>query len=126
MVSGSAIQVTKEANGTAAVGESINYTYRVFNIGAATLNNITASDDRLGDVPLDRTTLSSGTSATGVLTYTLTVNDLPGPLTNTVIAWGKALNSDTLVTDTDIATVTFHLDKTYLPAILKALSPDGP
>jgi len=50
---------------TANVGEAVSYQYTVRNTGSIIINNIALSDDRLGTVDLNRTSLLPGESATG-------------------------------------------------------------
>jgi uncharacterized repeat protein (TIGR01451 family) len=84
-----AIHVSKTANvNQAGVGQVITYTYTVMNVGDVTLTGVTAVDTPLGPVPLLTDTLDSLATTTGVLTYTVTESDLPGPLTNSVLASG--------------------------------------
>jgi hypothetical protein len=84
-----AIAVSKWANASSAeVGQTITYTYRVTNTGDVILNPVTAYDDQLGVVTLGATSLAAGAWTTGLLTYTVVLGDLPGPLDNTVTAVG--------------------------------------
>lgn len=71
---------------TGTLSQELTYTYIVANIGEATLNDVAVVDDRLGAVTLDKTTLASGETAVGQLTYQPVLNDLPGPLGNTATA----------------------------------------
>jgi len=84
-----AISVTKTADPVSAdVGDTITYTYVVKNIGNVSLNSITAVDNKLGAVTLDKTTLAPGETATGTpLTYVVVEGD-PDPIVNTVNAEG--------------------------------------
>ncbi|HFD39970.1 MAG TPA: hypothetical protein ENJ31_09045, partial [Anaerolineae bacterium] len=101
------IAVTKTASvGTASAGDLITYTYYLTNTGSVSLT-VTATDDRLGAVTLGASSLLPGEVTTGVLTYTVSSGDLPGPLTNTVVATGTfTILGGGLVTDTDQVSVT--------------------
>ncbi len=101
------IAVAKTASvGTASAGDLITYTYHLTNTGSVSLT-VTAADDRLGPVTLGASILTPGAVTTGVLTYTVSPGDLPGPLVNTVIATGTfAILGGGLVTDTDQVSVT--------------------
>ncbi|MBN1322435.1 MAG: DUF11 domain-containing protein, partial [Methanotrichaceae archaeon] len=80
--------VTKTASvESAAVGETVVYTYVVENTGNIALEEIILVDDQLGPVTLDKTSLQLGKSATGTLEYTIINGDLPGPLGNIVTAY---------------------------------------
>ena len=112
---------------TARVGESITYTYTVNNTGSITINALSLSDDKLGGVATDRTTLAPGESAIGTIAYTILEGDLPGPLTNIV----TAAATDSLkqpVTATASATValtyTASLDVSKVPSSTTAVVGD--
>lgn len=117
-----AITIAKTANvETVAVGDAITYTYFVTNVGNVSLTNLTALDTPLGPIPLDKNNLAPGHSASGILTYTISEADLPGPTTNTVVVTGTSL-SNKIVTATTIISVTLEsnsIQQMYLPLILK-------
>ena len=80
-----ALSAVKTASaGSADVGETITYTYRIANTGSVTVTDLVGRDDKLGPVAFSSVGLGLNESATGTLTYTLRLSDLPGPLTNTV------------------------------------------
>ncbi|MEA2016224.1 MAG: hypothetical protein U9O59_05930, partial [Actinomycetota bacterium] len=81
------ISVTKDAApDPAEVGDVITYSYVVTNTENVTLTDLSAVDSELGAITFGETTLVPDESVTGVLTYTVTEDDLPGPITNTVNA----------------------------------------
>ncbi len=88
---------------TLSVGETITYVYTITNTGETTLTDLSLVDDRLGEIPLSRTTLAPWEHVTGSFTVTITEADLPGPFVNTVVVTaidpsGKTVtDSDTLV-----------------------------
>jgi uncharacterized repeat protein (TIGR01451 family) len=85
----SVIAVQKTASvSSARPGDVIIYTYRVTNTGTMLLNPVTAEDDPLGSVTLSSSSLAPGEETTGTLNYTVQLEDLPGPLVNTVTATG--------------------------------------
>jgi uncharacterized repeat protein (TIGR01451 family) len=87
-----ALQVTKTPSATtAAIGETVTYQYAVLNTGNVTVNSLTMTDDKLGDITLSVAQLAPGETATGTATHTIVEADLPGPLTNTATA--KATDS---------------------------------
>jgi hypothetical protein len=83
--SGMYITKTPSTN-TVAVGDTVTYSYRVVNTGKVTINTLALSDDKLGAIRMDKTTLAPGEAATGTASYTILETDLPGPLTNVVTA----------------------------------------
>jgi len=100
-----ALSVTKIADPTSAgIGDTITYSYEVENTGDVTLTLVSATDDKLGAVTLDKTTLAPGETTTGTLTYDVVEGDLPGPIVNTVDAEGTY--DVTKVVDSDNASVT--------------------
>jgi uncharacterized repeat protein (TIGR01451 family) len=100
------LTVIKTADtGSAVLGQTITYTYRVANSGDFTLTHITGHDDKLGPLAFSPATLNPGQSTTRTLTYTVQASDLPGPLANTVSVSGDSLSPPLTVTATDQATV---------------------
>ncbi len=116
-----ALTVLKLADVNAAeVGQTVTYTYRVTNSGNVTLTGLAVSDDKLGSVSLNSTSLVPEQSTTGTLTYTISVDDLPGPLTNTVEVSGTtSVDPPVTVAMTGVATVSLISPPTqvYTPAI---------
>ena len=74
----------------ATLGEEIVYTYTVTNTGEAILFGISAVDDVLGEILLNRTTLAPGERATGTAVTTVNEDDFPGPLVSTVTVSGRS------------------------------------
>lgn len=115
------LQVRQIANVLrATIGDVITYTYRATNGGAETLT-LAAMDDKLGNIPLTPNPLAGQATATAVLTYTITADDLPSPLHNQVTVTGTA-SSVTLVTQTASATVLLTVN----PAISLTVDYQGP
>ena len=84
-----ALQVTKTPSAnTAAVGETVTYQFSVVNTGNVTVNALTLTDDKLGEITLNTASLAPGATATGTATHTVVETDLPGPLTNVATAKG--------------------------------------
>ncbi|MGD9101540.1 MAG: S8 family serine peptidase, partial [Anaerolineae bacterium] len=70
------LTVVKTADtGSAMLGQTITYTYRVDNSGDITLTNVTGHDDKLGTVAFNPATLNPGQSTTSTLTYTVQMSD---------------------------------------------------
>jgi uncharacterized repeat protein (TIGR01451 family) len=83
------IAVDKVTNvNSAAVGDTITYTYYITNTGYVALSSVSAVDDQLGPVTLGTTNLGVGASVTGTLAYVVQGGDLPGPIVNTVDVTG--------------------------------------
>ncbi|MFO8132852.1 MAG: hypothetical protein R6U10_02805, partial [Thermoplasmatota archaeon] len=125
-VIGPAISVTKTADmDTANIGDTITYTYTVENTGDATLYHVNVSDDLLGAVTLNDTTLEPGEWATGTLTYTVVEADLPGPITNLATANGTdPLGTNHEDTDTESVSLEYNADimvtKTASPTTIQS------
>jgi uncharacterized repeat protein (TIGR01451 family) len=102
----SSMSVTKvPSRTTAAVGDPVTYSYTVNNTGSITINGLSLSDDKLGKITTDKTSLAPGERAIGTITYAVLEGDLPGPLVNVVTA--SATDSLKLpLTATATATVT--------------------
>jgi hypothetical protein len=88
---------------TLSVGETITYVYTITNTGETSLTDLALVDDRLGEIPLSRSTIAPWEHVTGSFSVTITEADLPGPFGNTVVVTaidpsGKTVaDSDTLV-----------------------------
>jgi len=88
---------------TLSVGETITYVYTITNTGETSLNDLSLVDDRLGEIPLSRSTIAPWEHVTGSFSVTITEADLPGPFVNKVVVTaidpsGKTVtDSDTLV-----------------------------
>jgi len=76
----------------AEVGETVTYTYTIRNDGDAEASDLELVDDRLGPIPLPRTSLAPGETLVTTWTYTVRESDLPGPLTNAAILTGFGLS----------------------------------
>ncbi|MFN2557139.1 MAG: hypothetical protein ABR592_09770 [Nitriliruptorales bacterium] len=55
--------------------ETVTYVFTVTNTGSVPLTNVTLTDNLLGEIPLSKTTLQPGETATGTATYTVTRAD---------------------------------------------------
>ncbi len=81
--------VKTPSSNTAAVGDTVIYTYSVTNSGTVNITALALSDDKLGTITLDKTSLGPGETATGSASYTVLETDLPGPLTNRATVTAK-------------------------------------
>ncbi len=70
------------------VEKTITYTYTVDNLGLVAISGLNLTDDRLGAISLDAAALEPGETATGSADYTVTSDDLPGPLRNNATVRG--------------------------------------
>ena len=103
------LQLTKVAQPTtAAVSDSIDYTFTITNDGPVTVSDIVLSDDQLGNIDLGgQTSLVAGGTITATATYTVVEADLPGPIVNTATVSGTDPDSNTVTAD---ATATVDLN----------------
>ncbi|MEA3238988.1 MAG: hypothetical protein U9Q94_04305 [Candidatus Bipolaricaulota bacterium] len=106
------------------LGETVHYTYTVTNTGEATLSDVRATDDKLGDITLSKTTLSPGESATATASAVVQESDLPGPLTNTVTVQGMS-EEGALVTSSDEASVQLSSALSSIEVVLEAQDSHG-
>ena len=77
------IELTKNCSTISAnVDDVIFYTFDIKNNGTEKLYNPTISDDRLGEVSVNKSMLDIGESCTVRVPYNVLQSDLPGPLVN--------------------------------------------
>ena len=120
-----AIVVEKVADRESAIlGEVIHYTYTLTNTGETTLSDVTATDDKLGDITLSKTTLSPGESTTGTASAVVQESNFPGPLTNTVTVQGMS-EEETVVTASDEETVQLSSARSSIEVVLEAQDSRG-
>ena len=118
-----ALTLTKEpSSATANVGETVTYTYTIKNTGDVTIKELTLSDDKLGEIKMDKKSLAAGETATVTASHLVVETDLPGPLTNTATVQGKD-TQDKSVSGTASATV--DLSYTSSLAVTKKPSSDS-
>ncbi|MCC6455904.1 MAG: hypothetical protein IT328_13210 [Caldilineaceae bacterium] len=100
----------------ARVGETITYTYQITNSGGISFTALSAVDDPLGAIALDRSSLALGEVATGQRTYTVQASDPPNALVNIVTITGTPLVGDTVVVTAQasvaLVNASFDLTKT--------------
>ncbi|MFI9787031.1 hypothetical protein ACIHEI_26520 [Kitasatospora sp. NPDC051984] len=83
------IQKAADSAGPFHVGDTVDYTYTVTNVGTAAVNNLAVSDDHIAEVDCDRTTLNPGESTFCHGSYVITAADvMAGHVTNTAHAHG--------------------------------------
>ena len=100
------LSLSKSADLTsAALGDTITYTYTITNTDNVTINDIALEDDPLGIIDLGgQTSLGAGENITATATYTVAEADLPGPLVNAATVSGTDLDGN-LFADNATATV---------------------
>lgn len=108
------LSISKSADLTsAAVGDTITYTYTITNTDNVTIENISLVDDKIGTIDLGgQTSLGAGENIAATATYTVIEADLPGPLVNVATVSGTDTN-DNPVTDSAVASV----DLTYMASL---------
>jgi len=100
-----------------SVGETITYVYTIINTGETSLTDLSLVDDRLGEIPLSRSTIAPWERVTGSFSVTITEADLPGPFVNTVVVTTIDPSGKT-VTDSDTF-VLFNLSSDAALTLLK-------
>src|SRR4030042_2012787 len=109
------LSISKSADLTsAAVSETITYTYTISNSDNITIENISLQDDKLGAIPLTDTTLAPGGSVTATATYTVVISDLPGPIINTATVTGTDPDGTPVSDTTDPVSVSLYINKSLL------------
>ncbi|KIQ66176.1 hypothetical protein TR51_00290 [Kitasatospora griseola] len=102
------LTIEKVANsaGPFRVGDTVNYTYTVTNAGTAPVHDLNVSDNLIGSVTCDSTTLSAGESTLCHGSYVVTAADVSaGHVTNTAHASGIDPEGRTVVSPPGEATV---------------------
>lgn len=74
---------------SANVDETVIYAFDLKNNGTEKLNNPKILDDRLGEIPVNKSMLDIGESYTVRVPYKVVQSDLPGPLVNVARAWAE-------------------------------------
>ncbi|OUD10599.1 hypothetical protein BVC71_03660 [Marivivens niveibacter] len=90
------IEKTADRSSYAAIGETVNYTYTVTNIGSVQITDIAINDDKIPSVTCDTTTVDATTSGSGSAqfatctgSYVVTQADIDaGEITNIATASG--------------------------------------
>ncbi|WP_404870683.1 LPXTG cell wall anchor domain-containing protein [Kitasatospora griseola] len=83
------IEKVADSAGPFHVGDTVNYTYTVTNAGTAPVHDLDVSDNLIGSVTCDRTTLPAGESTLCHGSYVVTAADVQnGHVTNTAHASG--------------------------------------
>ena len=73
------ILITKLTDVSSAdIGKEEVYTFTIENTGSRTLYNVTAVDDKLGDLALPKTTLAPGENITVTKNHVVTIEDIEG------------------------------------------------
>ena len=109
-----------------AVGDQIIYSYNVTNSGNVNITGpINVTDSVLGTVNITAGDLIPGQTVTGTANYTITQADInAGSVTNAAFATGT-LGNNTIISNTDNATVTAVKCPCAFPALIigKSASP---
>lgn len=79
---------------SAGVGDVVARNYEVVNTGTVPVQGLTLVDSRIGAIPLTKTSLNPGDSASAVASFIVQEEDLPGPLTDSVEVKGLDLEGN--------------------------------
>ncbi|MFF2628589.1 LPXTG cell wall anchor domain-containing protein [Kitasatospora griseola] len=100
------IEKVADSAGPFHVGDTVNYTYTVTNAGTAPVHDLDVSDNLIGSVTCDRTTLPAGESTLCHGSYVVTAADVQnGHVTNTAHASGTDPEGRPVVSPPGEATV---------------------
>lgn len=99
---------------SASPHEVITYTYTITNTGNVTINNLALNDSKLGAISLTSATLEPDQSLTVTATYTVTISDLPGPITNTATVQGKDPAANTVSATSSSVPISLTINKNLL------------
>jgi len=116
------LTITKVPDKTSASpGDTITYTYVITNTTNNVTSNLTLTDSKLGSITLSSTSLNPGENMTVTANYTVTIADLPGPITNTATVQGEdpAGNSVSAASDPVIVSLTINKEVLTKAEILK-------
>jgi uncharacterized repeat protein (TIGR01451 family) len=118
--------VDTDANGYANIGNKINYTFTIKNVGTAPLTNVTLTDNKCTVLGGPIATLAVGATDTTTFTcsYTLTATDIAaGKVENTATATGKDPSGKDVTDKSDSTDPTKpgQDDPTIVPLPIKAI-----
>jgi hypothetical protein len=117
------ITITKTADQLSKVGDSVNYSFEICNVGDVTVNRDTVTDTLLGDLTASfPATLAPGACVTVSQTRTVAGGD-PDPLVNTVTATYTSGSGVFATTDTATATASTNLFQPSV-GVTKNCTPD--
>ncbi|MCD0453507.1 DUF11 domain-containing protein [Actinocorallia sp. API 0066] len=93
------VKRVQRPTGPVEEGDSLSYTFRVTNTGAAALRSVAVTDPRITDVSCPADTLAAGAALTCTGTYTVTASDVAaGRVTNTATASAVRVDDESTVT----------------------------
>ena len=102
--SSGALELTKSCStDKAALGDVITYTYTITNVGETTITDLVLTDDHLGDIPLPRRVIAPGETIIAYAEYTVSEDDLPGPLTNSASITGQGIDGEATTSSTSLS-----------------------
>lgn len=109
------LQIVKTADRVSASPyEVITYTYTTTNTGDVPINDLALNDSELEAISLSSTTLEPDQSLAATATYTVTISDLPGPITNTATVQGVDPAGNTVSATSDSISVSLTINKSLL------------
>jgi len=118
------IEVSKSAStSSAAIGETVTYTYIITNTGDVAVTDLALTDDQLGTIELPQTSLLAGESITVEKAYQATKIDLPR-IVNVATATAKdSITGNDVPPATDTVTVSLSYEPDY--TVTKTASPES-
>jgi uncharacterized repeat protein (TIGR01451 family) len=98
------LNLTKTCNTISAnLGDTVTYTFHLRNNGTEPLNDPMLMDDRLGEIPLNRSLLEAGGLCNASVSHLIIESDLPGPLKNVARATARCKESIVLSNNASFA-----------------------
>ncbi len=107
------INVTADKT-SASQGDTITYTYTVYNGTSDNITNIAISDSKFGTISLPVTMLASTENVTATYAYAVLTSDLPGPIVNKATVQGTNSTSENLTATSDPVSVALTANKNLM------------
>jgi hypothetical protein len=97
------------------LGDLITYTYNIVNNGMVDIEDLSLSDNKLGNIPLTTTNILPGDNITATATYTVVFSDLlVGSIKNIGIVTGEDLNGKLVIANSNEVVISTNIIKALL------------